>query len=875
MGETKSTSHRRTTEVGLAELDTLADIFEGQTPELDETWEKEEIISWDGSQLASDFNYSLDWDDQSDLSDLISDLDGWENSDSTNDFSDLLFEEVSPELLTAEAGLASNLSSLFGDTSEILRDGEDENDELTLDPSSQELDNLSFAESQGDETALRDSESDFRDLLAIATDHQEDLEFGEKLMIDDNASDFDFAELELDESLADFNLTNAQDLDLSQLKSEQEVFAIGEHITTQAVELEENSQALNLEGLFDKSTQAEVDDLASLLVEDMPPQEQELDWQDDLFGSEVPTQTVETPAPTAAEVDDLASLLGEDMSTQEQELDWQDDLFGSEVPTQTVETPAPTAAEVDDLASLLGEDMPPQEQELDWQDDLFGSEVPTQTVETPAPTAAEVDDLASLLDEDMPPQEQELDWQDDLFGSEVPTQTVETPAPTAAEVDDLASLFGENLPPQEQELDWQADLFGSDIPTQTVETPATTAAEVDDLASLLGENLPLQEQELDWQDDLFGSDIPTQTVETPAPTAAEVDDLASLLGEDIPAEESGLLSTEEQGKDNLPEEEITEVLEPEDRQELLQAEANEVTDVQEWEEVSEVKDKEPVVASAFNKLETMLEEEPPLTTASSTTAMFDELETMLEEEPPLTTASSTTAMFDELEAMLEEEPPLTTATSSTRTDIFGDLEMLLDEDTPKIAEPSPEPEKSKAKAEDDDEFGDLEQLLEKADTMGGPPTIKADQRQTKPQSRLRPTRMFDQTMRVQIKRLDDLSNLVGELVVNRNSLEQDQERLRQFLDNLNHQVLSLNDVGARMQDLYERSLLESSLLASRHNYRSFFGGESPSENNQANAEYDPLEMDRFTGFHTLSQEMIELIVRLPFYFSEAKISTIN
>jgi chemosensory pili system protein ChpA (sensor histidine kinase/response regulator) len=104
---------------------------------------------------------------------------------------------------------------------------------------------------------------------------------------------------------------------------------------------------------------------------------------------------------------------------------------------------------------------------------------------------------------------------------------------------------------------------------------------------------------------------------------------------------------------------------------------------------------------------------------------------------------------------------------------------------------------------------------------------------------------------------------VGELVVNRNSLEQDQERLRQFLDNLSHQVLALSDVGSRMQDLYERSLLETSLLASRQGYRTPFNSQPvPQNSHPSGVEYDPLEMDRFTGFHSLSQEMIELIVRV-------------
>ncbi len=167
-------------------------------------------------------------------------------------------------------------------------------------------------------------------------------------------------------------------------------------------------------------------------------------------------------------------------------------------------------------------------------------------------------------------------------------------------------------------------------------------------------------------------------------------------------------------------------------------------------------------------------------------------------------------------------------------------------------------------------FDELDDLLKDAEEkMGGPSTGKSGRGLT-PQARrtTRPGRGFsEQTMRVPVKHLDNLSNLVGELVVNRNSLEQDQERLRQSLDNLLYQVQQLSDVGQRMQDLYERSLLESSLLASRQNHRSLPFG-SPRDNTPAQVvsatgiEYDPLEMDRFTGFHSLSQEMIELIVRV-------------
>ncbi|MDJ0713128.1 MAG: response regulator [Prochloraceae cyanobacterium] len=133
-----------------------------------------------------------------------------------------------------------------------------------------------------------------------------------------------------------------------------------------------------------------------------------------------------------------------------------------------------------------------------------------------------------------------------------------------------------------------------------------------------------------------------------------------------------------------------------------------------------------------------------------------------------------------------------------------------------------------------------------------------------------PKKALEQTMRVPVKQLDNLNNLIGELVVKRNSLEQDQERLHRFLDNLLNQVQSLSDVGGRMQELYERSLLEGALMNSRgsggggDNRSSSLGvnESSSSDMNEDDDDFDPFELDRFTDFHLLSQEMIELIVRV-------------
>ncbi|WP_333367442.1 response regulator [Microcoleus sp. AT3-D2] len=229
--------------------------------------------------------------------------------------------------------------------------------------------------------------------------------------------------------------------------------------------------------------------------------------------------------------------------------------------------------------------------------------------------------------------------------------------------------------------------------------------------------------------------------------------------------------------------------------------------------------------------------------------------------------------FDDLEALLIAggAGAVIAASGSTNqspvnTEVFSDLEELLSESAtmPEIhGLPATTGSKAPRSAaeESDDEFGDLEKLLEDPKDSGrqgegnmGPSAIN------RPRRNMRAGGFGDQTMRVPIKQLDNLSNLMGELVVNRNSLEQDQERMRQFLDNLLHQVALLSDVSQRTQDFYERSLLEIALLANRQGHRSAWRSEDSAHTRES--AWRPEEMDRFTPFHSLAQEIIELIVRV-------------
>ena len=163
----------------------------------------------------------------------------------------------------------------------------------------------------------------------------------------------------------------------------------------------------------------------------------------------------------------------------------------------------------------------------------------------------------------------------------------------------------------------------------------------------------------------------------------------------------------------------------------------------------------------------------------------------------------------------------------------------------------------------DDLLGQVEQTLV---SVGAKESPNGDQ-PISSRYQLPKGRIFDQTMRVPIRQLDNLANLIGELVIQRNQMERHQSRLRQVLETLLGQVQKLSEVGIKTQDQYERSLLEGALIASRRKSSSSkgtFAIESlPSQGtSQADEGLDALEMDRFTGFHLLSQEIIERIVRV-------------
>ncbi|HEY9668145.1 MAG TPA: response regulator, partial [Coleofasciculaceae cyanobacterium] len=492
-----------------------------------------------------------------------------------------------------------------------------------------------------------------------------------------------------------------------------------------------------------------------------------------------------------------------------------------------LETTEPQAL-ASQAASENTADIPPSVSNLEA---LFGDE-------TPEETETDTLDFSSF---DLG----ELNFDEDFSASDASLSELEFDAETEAAEEGQVSMFEWD---EAESIDLAAleEQTPANVEASTLEAgdESTTNLSVSDLEAALFGDETLGESDRarvatpevhaldDFEDNLFDLEIPAESEQ------------------ELPDEESADAFLDWEGMDTVEADNLEDLLNLESESDALNADILAAQIDSSFTTTSSANS----LLSEFADLESLLADSAALSTPHPSEMALDTSEFNLSDE------------FADLDSLLAEEsltqhslavPSAPTAPESEDFDVFKDLDALLEEQST-AAPPSPARSDTDTK---DNAFGDLESLLEDAEkSMGGPPTIRSDQSSVRPLIRPR-TRIIEQTMRVPVKQLDSLSNLVGELVVNRNTLEQDQERLRQFLDNLSHQVLALSDVGSRMQDLYERSLLESSLLASRQGYRSSHS-DRPSQQHSSDVEYDPLEMDRFTGFHLLSQEMIELIVRV-------------
>jgi chemotaxis protein histidine kinase CheA len=248
-----------------------------------------------------------------------------------------------------------------------------------------------------------------------------------------------------------------------------------------------------------------------------------------------------------------------------------------------------------------------------------------------------------------------------------------------------------------------------------------------------------------------------------------------------------------------------------------------------------------------------------------------QLESLFAEDEPLAAPGATVA---EGKMQTPAEEALEGSSSPSLDDLAALFDAAEPAVTPKLEEATAPPAEAASDfaAQLELLLGDLE-VAPQASAAPPPPAVTAPAATpavpaTPATPAGRRAALGSSVMRVEVRHLDFINNLVGELVVIRNSIEQNQTRLRQFLDGLLSRVQQLGELGQRMRDQYDRSLLEAALFSGRRSTAavgSSRNGEGSSRarvGHSTGQEFDKLEMDQFTAFHALAQEIIELIVRV-------------
>ncbi|MBD2409963.1 hybrid sensor histidine kinase/response regulator [Nostoc calcicola FACHB-389] len=125
----------------------------------------------------------------------------------------------------------------------------------------------------------------------------------------------------------------------------------------------------------------------------------------------------------------------------------------------------------------------------------------------------------------------------------------------------------------------------------------------------------------------------------------------------------------------------------------------------------------------------------------------------------------------------------------------------------------------------------------------------------------------DNTVRVPSKQLEQINDLFGELIVQRNGLNAQLERLRKLVRHLNQRVQTLDRENQELRTAYHKISTQSAVPSSE---------QFPLENNHqipdTDREFDILGMDRYNDINLRSQEVMETIVQLQEVTTDVQLS---
>ncbi|MBD2244590.1 hybrid sensor histidine kinase/response regulator [Nostoc sp. FACHB-888] len=148
-----------------------------------------------------------------------------------------------------------------------------------------------------------------------------------------------------------------------------------------------------------------------------------------------------------------------------------------------------------------------------------------------------------------------------------------------------------------------------------------------------------------------------------------------------------------------------------------------------------------------------------------------------------------------------------------------------------------------------------------------PPDAKFGEGKGEPNGVVKERENHENSVRVPSKQLEQINDLFSELIVQRNGLNSQIERLRKLVRNLNQRVQILDRENQDLRTAYDKISTQPATSA---------GVQVQAENGHqiqdTNTEFDALEMDRYNEFNLRSQEVMETIVQVQEVTTDVQLS---
>ncbi|MEH2084631.1 MAG: hybrid sensor histidine kinase/response regulator [Nostoc sp.] len=148
-----------------------------------------------------------------------------------------------------------------------------------------------------------------------------------------------------------------------------------------------------------------------------------------------------------------------------------------------------------------------------------------------------------------------------------------------------------------------------------------------------------------------------------------------------------------------------------------------------------------------------------------------------------------------------------------------------------------------------------------------PPDAKFSEGKGEPVAIGKEREIHENSVRVSSKQLEQINDLFGELIVQRNGLNSQLERLRKLVRNLNQRVQVLDRENQELRIVSDKISTQATMSN---------GAQMPAGNGHqvqgTNTEFDALEMDRYNELNLRSQEVMETIVQVQEVTTDVQLS---